>query len=308
MLKFVKTHGASLGIIGLGIALLAGVILVARSMDLLGDTPDREVRNQRSDSLREERLATASLNARDAHGNNDWSYWGWGGSGHAGEGNTDEPAGLAARDALHRNLSGTTSLSSIPPRQRARARTLGVVLSELSRRQRLRRGHVGRNDPLGQEEPDEPEQEWASIRVYLTDFDEEPAEVRDIHDILGDPSNVVALDEDVYLLAWDVRNREPRGSYLSVLQNGADGRLEQVHRYYCGQRRLDVLAEICIPLGSVYSSEGVPAAVTYSDEGIPIPREADDLDPSAFSNRGRYIEANELLWWLQGHFTGEDRE
>lgn len=167
-------------------------------------------------------------------------------------------------------------------------------------------GRHGRSSPrarrdVGDEEPEEPPG-YASIGRYLTDADERPDEVRDLAEIFGAPSNVVADADGASLLAWDVREREPRGSYLYVLEQDGEGRLAQVHRYFCPERRLDVLAETCVPIASVYSDSGAPIAVGYTREGGPRERQADDLDPSLFSRARDYTEADELLLYLQEYF------
>lgn len=145
-------------------------------------------------------------------------------------------------------------------------------------------------------------QEYSRITEYLVDFDESPEEVRDPSEILVEPSNIVQDEDFVGLVAWDPRDREPRGSYLYVLQQGVEARLAQIHRYFCTERRLDILAESCVPIASVYSDEGAPVAVGYTDEGQPRETEVDDLDPELFSQGNDYTEANEMLLKLQEYF------
>jgi hypothetical protein len=151
-------------------------------------------------------------------------------------------------------------------------------------------------------ELEEPPPEYASIREYLIDHDEQPDEVRDVSEILGDPSNIVHDDRGISLVAWDPRERAPRGSYLYVLQQGSESGLSQIHRYFCAERRLDILAEACVPIASIYSNAGSPVAVGYNEEGLPRETAADDLDPTLFSRASDYIEANELLLDLQEYF------
>jgi hypothetical protein len=213
-------------------------------------------------------------------------------SARAGRSSTAAPAGEALRAG--------PAWGDVPPADRARARALGAVLTELSRRQVRGRARSGRGAAA---RADEPEREWADLRTYLTHDGERPAEVRPVEDILDAPSNVVVGDDAVSLVAWDARDQEPRGSYLYVVEQGPESLLAQVHRYFCVERRLDVLAEVCVPIASVFSDAGRPMAVTYaSGAGEPVPRVASDLDPATFSREARYVEANELLRSLQRYF------
>lgn len=186
----------------------------------------------------------------------------------------------------------------------ARALSLGFILSELRRRQSSsRRNNVNNTEFETEEEPAEEEPEFASIRSYLTDVDEVPDNVRDVPDILEDPSNIIGDDSSVSLLAWDVREQAPRGSYLYVLQQDLENQISQVHRYFCRERRLDILVETCQPVASVYSDSGVPMAVGYTEDGLPLAIEADALDESLFSRSTSYVEANEYLFYLQEYLN-----
>jgi len=174
------------------------------------------------------------------------------------------------------------------------------------RRSRNRRSRgSGRNDP---DDPIEPESQdgeaegGASIRDYLADVDESPDAVRDEWDIAAAPSNVAFTEAGIHLLAWDLRDREPRGSYLYILQQDEQGRLAQVHRYFCVQRRLDILSEVCVPMASVYSNAGTPMAPGYSADGHLVVTEASDLDGANFSRLTSYVEANEMLLAMQEYF------
>lgn len=185
-------------------------------------------------------------------------------------------------------------------RDLARALSLRFVLSELRRRQ----SRSWRNGPNSTEvdsaqEPEQEDSEYLPVSSYLTDVDEEPQDVRDIPDIMEDPSNIIGDESSVSLLAWDVRQQEPQGSYLYVLQQDLENHISQVHRYFCRERRLDILVETCQPVASVYSDSGVPMAVGYTEEGLPLTLEADGLDESLFSRSSSYVEANEYLFYLQ---------
>ena len=149
---------------------------------------------------------------------------------------------------------------------------------------------------------EQPEPEHSSIRRYLTGHGERLDEVLDVGDIRSAPSNVVADGELISVMAWDVRLEEPRGSYLYVLQDDREARVAQVHRFFCLERRLDVLAETCVPIASVYSNAGIPTAVGYTEAGQPVATEPRDLDPWQFSRWGAYLEANEYLLFLQSYF------
>lgn len=100
-----------------------------------------------------------------------------------------------------------------------------------------------------------------------------------------------------------MREREPEGSYLYVLEQDTESRVTQVHRYFCPERRLDILAESCVPIASVYSDGGEPMSVRYTGSGHPTEGPAGDLDPSLFSPASYYLEANELLLALQDYFN-----
>jgi hypothetical protein len=212
-----------------------------------------------------------------------------------------QPSGRAGRPAAEGGASagnGSAGREGTGPRT-AGATTLGVAAPGLL----LRGGTSGRSADADEalDEDAEGEPEYASIREYLTDVDEAPEEVRDVPDILGDPSNVVDDDGVVSLLAWDRRDEEPAGSYLYVLQQDAENNISLLHRYFCAERRLDVLASACVPVASVFSDSGVPVAVGYGEAG-PVSREAGDLDPSMFSRRTGYVDARDLLVLLQEYF------
>lgn len=195
------------------------------------------------------------------------------------------------------------ALPTVPPRRdarlhdSARARVASDTGSEIFQRRRSWGRFSG-----GSEDDEAEDPEYSSIRQYLTDADEQPTDVPEVVDILSDPSNVVSAGDAVNLVAWDVRDQEPRGSYLYVLQQDLENNISQVHRYFCPQRRLDILAEICEPIASVFSEAGEPRAVQYTEDGVPSLREASDLDPSQFSRGNAYVEANEFLLYLQDYF------
>jgi hypothetical protein len=179
--------------------------------------------------------------------------------------------------------------------------------SSSTHRRRRSSGHSsfggGADDgALSNEQAPDDEQSYSTIRPYLTDFDESPEAVRDVQEILGDPSNIVNDPNSISLLAWDVRDRAPHGSYLYVLQQDVQNHISQIHRFFCRERRLDILAESCEPVASIFSDSGIPMSVGYSQEGQPILREADDLDQSLFSRSNNYVEANEMLLYLQEYF------
>ena len=180
----------------------------------------------------------------------------------------------------------------------------GPAFTESLRRSTsTRRSSRGFSRPGGQESPDEDDQTYADIREYLADSDEEIINVRDVSEIFGNPSNIVSEGGRVRLVSWDVREDNPQGSYLYVLQPDGANNITQVHRYFCPERRLDILAENCVPIASVYSDAGVPVAVDYLEDGRPVENDADDLDPTLFSGGNTYVEANELLIQLQEYFA-----
>ncbi len=213
---------------------------------------------------------------------------------------TEGDVGRSAEgDSSSSNLRGPRPISA----DQLRARTIAVIAAELFRRRGLSRGFSGSRAGLDEEAPDEEEEpEYASIRKYLTDIDELPDDVRGVVDILNDPSNIVSEGDAVNLVAWDIRYEEPIGSYLYVLQQDVESNISQVHRYFCPQRRLDILAETCVPVASVFSNAGEPVAVGYTEDGLPIMRDAGDLDPERFSRGTTYVEANEFLFYLQEYF------
>jgi len=165
-----------------------------------------------------------------------------------------------------------------------------------------RRGHRGPGPASTSGAADEARQrEYASVREYLREDGEPLSSVRDASEIVDDPSNVVGQDGAATLLAWD-RWEGDAGSSLYVLQQDRQNRISQVHRFFCPERRLDTLAESCVPIASLYSDRGMPVAVAYAEDGTHVESEASDLDPSLFSISGAHADANELLIALQDHF------
>lgn len=266
----------------------------SQSIDLSSD--DSTLRMGEDRSLPDGRFSTESLGDHEEYLENDTDegvhrWWP-----HPGG---NECSGSDCRDHARPN-----ELSPRARRERARTRGLGLITQGIARKHGSFRASSNAHQPSEDQARDEqePEPEYTSIRQYLADGDETLAEVRDVNDILADPSNIVREEDHISLLAWDVREQEPRGSYLYVLQQDTENMVSQVHRYFCPERRLDVIAEVCVPIASVFSSSGAPYAVDYSQGGQPLQEQANDLDPSIFSRDTSYVEANEFLLGLQEYF------
>lgn len=302
MVRFYQDTGSMKVLIGAGV-IIVGLIAFAQ-ISLSNDFDDTSseagvvsdpISRDGDDGLSDQRRASDEYALLPREGVSGTSY------DEARHRPTDPEAGGSGRN------HGDTPASSEGAgagRSRGGAVSLGEALAKILMRRGAFSGSRsnGFSGDSGDAVEEDPPPEYESIRRYLTDFDEEPAEVRDVADILADPSNIVTEEGAVTLLAWDRRDREPRGSYLNVLQQDPQSRLLQIHRYFCLERRLDVMAGSCIPIASVYSESGAPRAVRYDGNGQPIVTEPDDLDPSQFSRGQSYVESNELLLYLQEYF------
>lgn len=227
--------------------------------------------------------------------------WDGGGQEAAGRLRSASPRGF--EDAEHAPASRTSRRSAaVEDDARAPALWPGALSPSQGRTSTGRRPRGGSHRTVAAEEREAAEPEFGSLRDYLAVEGEDPGAVRDEAAIVDDPSNLVVGDDVLTLLAWDPRHEEPSGSYLYVLEHDGEGRISQVHRYFCPERRLDVLAETCVPIATVYSDRGVPISVTYGADGTPEARAADDLDPRRFSRDNQYVEANELLLSIQQYF------